>query len=175
MAQKTGGLGSHRLKSLGARNLEAALAKAEQYRALNEPEEAESICRDILAEDAAHQGALRTLGLALTDMFAEAWNRHFDEALKVFAQLTSAYEVAYYSGVAWERCAKAQLTGNQVHNAAHSFEHAMGLFAQAETLGPADAPEPVLRWNRCVRAIAQHPEILAAVDDDHRHEFQHGD
>ena len=39
-----------RLKRLGERNLEAALAKAEQYRALNEPEEAESICRDVLDE-----------------------------------------------------------------------------------------------------------------------------
>src|SRR5580692_8631634 len=92
------GIGSHALKPLGARNLEAALAKAEQYRALNEPEEAESICRDILAEDPKHQRALRTLGLALTDMFASEWTLHFDDALKVFGRLTSLYEVAYYTG-----------------------------------------------------------------------------
>jgi tetratricopeptide (TPR) repeat protein len=169
------GLGSHVLKPLGARNLEAALAKAEQYRALNEPEEAESICRDILAEDPAHQRALRTLGLSLTDMFAHEWTRHFTEAMDVFKKLTSEYEVAYYTGVAWERCAKAQLHHDEVRNAAHSFESAMALFEKAEQLGPKDIPDPVLRWNRCVRAIKSHPEVVKALEVEHLHEFQHGD
>jgi len=55
-------LATVQLKRLGERNLEAALAKAEQYRALNEPEEAESICRDVLEEAPDNQHALRTLG-----------------------------------------------------------------------------------------------------------------
>jgi tetratricopeptide (TPR) repeat protein len=163
------------LKRLGTRNLQAALDKAEQYRALNEPEEAESICRDILAEDAKHALALRTLGLALTDMFAREWTKHFDEALRTFQKLPNEYEVVYYSGVAWERCAKAQMEHGQAHNAAHSFERAMALFAKAEEIGPKDAPEPILRWNRCVRAIADNPQILEALDVPHNHEFQHGD
>jgi tetratricopeptide (TPR) repeat protein len=163
------------MKRLGGKNIEAALDKADQYRALNEPDEADSICRDVLAEDPANQRGLRTLGLALTDMFAREWTRHFDEAVAVFERLTSEYEVAYYSGVAWERCAKAQLSHDQAHNAAHSFERALALFAKAEELGPKDAPDPVLRWNRCVRAIALHPEVTAAQEAEHRHEFQHGD
>ena len=65
-------LATVQLKRLGTRNLEAALAKAEQYRALNQPEEAESICRDVLDEAPEDQHALRTLGLALTDRFAVA-------------------------------------------------------------------------------------------------------
>jgi tetratricopeptide (TPR) repeat protein len=169
------GLGSHVLKPLGVRNLEAALAKAEQYRALNEPEEAESICRDILAEDPQHQRALRTLGLALTDMFTKEWTRHFAEAVVVFKKLTSEYEVAYYTGVAWERCAKAQLAHQEIHNAAHSFESAMALFERAEQLGPKDLPDPVLRWNRCVRVLEAHPELAKALEVGHLHEFQHGD
>lgn len=163
-----------RTKRLGQRNLEAALAKAEQYRALNEPEEAESICRDILDEAPDDQHALRTLGLALTDRFAEEWRGVFDEAKRVFEKLASSYERVYYSGVAWERCAKAQLAQGQAHNAAHSIEHALDCFAEAEKIGPKDTPDPVLRWNRCARLIERHPELVEA-SRGHGHEFQHGD
>jgi tetratricopeptide (TPR) repeat protein len=163
------------LKPLHGKDLDLALAKAEQYRALNEPDEAESICRDILAEDPHHQRGLRTLGLALTDMFAREWTQHFDDALKVFARLQSPYEIAYYTGVAWERCAKAQLSHQQTNNAAHSFEYALAFFEKAESLAPKESPDPLLRWNRCVRAIERHPEIKAALKAEHRHEFQHGD
>ena len=40
------------LKRLPRASLDAALAKAEHYRDLNQPEEAESICRDVLDVDA---------------------------------------------------------------------------------------------------------------------------
>ncbi len=168
-------LGSLTMKPLGGKNIDAALDKADQYRALNEPDEAESICRDVLTEEPANQRGLRTLGLALTDMFDTAWTRYFDEAMKVFEKLTSPYEVAYYTGVGWERCAKAELAHGQANNAAHSFEMALSLFEKAAELGPKDSPDPVLRWNRCVRAIALHPEVARAQKGAHRHEFQHGD
>jgi len=45
------------------------LTKAERYRLLNEPEEAESICRDILDVDPTHEAALVNFLLALTDQF----------------------------------------------------------------------------------------------------------
>ena len=44
------------LKPLSRDAVDAALAKAERYRFLNEPGEAESICLDILAVDAAQSG-----------------------------------------------------------------------------------------------------------------------
>jgi hypothetical protein len=168
-------LATYRLKRLGERDRDAALAKAEQYRALNEPEEAESICRDVLAEAPADQHALRTLGLALTDQFATQWTRVFDEAIAVFLRLTNVYERVYFTGVAWERCAKAQLTQGQMHNAAHSLESAMNHFSEAERLGPKDTPDPVLRWNRCVRLLDAHPELVGASSGPRSHEFQHGD
>ena len=169
------GLATIQLKRLGARDLEAALAKAEQYRALNEPEEAESICRDVLAEEPGSQHALRTLGLALTDRFAVQWRGVFDEAVGVFRKLTSPYERVYYTGVAWERCAKAQIAEKQAHNAAHSLEHALECFAEAEKIGPKDTPDPVIRWNRCVRMLDAHPELVDASTGPRSHEFQHGD
>jgi hypothetical protein len=169
-------LATVQLKRLGTRNLEAALAKAEQYRALNEPEEAESICRDVLVESPDHQHALKTLGLALTDRFAVEWRGVFDEAVAVFHKLTSAYERVYYTGVAWERCAKAQIAEKQqAHNAAHALEKALECFAEAERVGAKDTPDPVLRWNRCVRMLDRHPELLDASTGPRSHEFQHGD
>jgi tetratricopeptide (TPR) repeat protein len=168
-------LATVQLKRLGTRNLEAALGKAEQYRALNEPEEAESICRDVLAEAPEDQHALRTLGLALTDRFAVEWRGVFDEAVGVFRKLKSAYEQVYYTGVAWERCARAQIAQHQAHNAAHSIEKALDCFAEAERIGPKDTPDPVIRWNRCVRMLDQHPELLDASTGPRSHEFQHGD
>ena len=166
---------SYQLKRLGARELDAALAKATHYRDLNQPEEAESICRDVLDEAPEDQRALKTLGLALTDRFAVEWRGVFDEAVGVFRKLTSAYERVYYSGVAWERCAKAQIAEKQAHNAAHSLEKALDCFAEAERIGPQDTPDPVLRWNRCVRMLDQHPELMDASTGPRSHVFQHGD
>ena len=57
---------AHQLKSISKAGIAEAIAKAELYRYLNEPEEAESICRDILAIDAEHQLARRMLGLEPT-------------------------------------------------------------------------------------------------------------
>jgi len=62
----------HQLKSISKAGIPEALAKVELYRYLNEPEEAESICRDILAVDPEHQLARRMLGLAITDQFIGA-------------------------------------------------------------------------------------------------------
>src|SRR5271156_4963211 len=52
------------LKTISKAGIPEAISKAELYRSLNEPEEAESICRDILAVEPEHQLALRLLGLA---------------------------------------------------------------------------------------------------------------
>jgi len=62
----------HQLKSISKAGIPEAIAKAELYRYLNEPEEAESICRDILVVDADHQLARRMLGLAITDQFTRS-------------------------------------------------------------------------------------------------------
>ena len=52
------------LKSLHKDAIPAALEKAERYRLLNEPGEAESICLDILHVDPENQQAIVTLLLA---------------------------------------------------------------------------------------------------------------
>ena len=82
------------LKPLSRDTVDAALAKAERYRFLNEPSEAESICLDILAVDAHNQSALITLLLALTDQFGAASDAH-QRAREVLAALESEYDKAY--------------------------------------------------------------------------------
>ena len=57
------------LKPLSPSAVPAALAKAERYRLLNEPAQAESICEDVLAADPGNPQALVTLILAITDGF----------------------------------------------------------------------------------------------------------
>jgi hypothetical protein len=99
----------HQLKSISKPGIPEAIAKAELYRYLNEPEEAESICRDILVVDADHQLARRMLGLAITDQFTGAAADRYGEAHSVFQSLRDPYERNYYTGLLLERRAKAQL------------------------------------------------------------------
>ena len=58
-------------KPLSPEGVEPALERAEQYRLLNEPREAESICRDILAIDPDNRRAIIQLVLALSEQLAE--------------------------------------------------------------------------------------------------------
>ena len=94
------------LKPISPDSVEGAMAKAERYRLLNEPNEAESICRDILDVDPANREARISLILALTDEFPRD-DRAFAGAMAEIAVLESAYDRAYYGGIAWERKAKA--------------------------------------------------------------------
>src|SRR4051812_37991136 len=57
------------LKPLNPLAISRALQRADRYRLLNEPEEAESICLDILLVAHDHPEALITLLLALSDQF----------------------------------------------------------------------------------------------------------
>ena len=63
------------------------LDKALRYRLLNEPAEAESICRDVLSIDPDNQQALVTLLLALTDRFDEGYAVGATQAQEVLSRL----------------------------------------------------------------------------------------
>jgi tetratricopeptide (TPR) repeat protein len=144
-----------KLKPLPPGGIAQALAKVSHYRYLNQADEAESICRDILATDPTSQQALRYLGLVLTDQFTGGSSDRYGEAEEIFQQLTDPYERTYYTGIAHERRAKAQLrAGNRPHALLSLFEEAMRCFEQAEKIRPSDNEDAVLRWNRCSRIIA---------------------
>lgn len=145
------------LKKISPDSVDAALAKAELYRFLNDPEEAESICQDVLAVAPDHQLALRLLGLAITDQFSgHPTDRHSDAA-HAFEQLKDQYERLYYRGLLHERRAKAQLrAGRPPHTLLVLLEEAMRCYEEAEKVRPPDNDEAILRWNRCLRLMQAH-------------------
>ena len=142
------------LKPISRAGISEAIAKAEVYRYLNEPGEAESICRDILAAEPENNRALRLLGLAITDQFTGEVSDRYAEAEQIFQGLTNEYERVYYLGILLERKGKAQLrAGRPPHTVLPIFEGAMRRFEAAEKISPADNDEAILRWNRCARLL----------------------
>jgi hypothetical protein len=152
------------LKRITADGIPHALARAEHYRLLNDPAQAESICRDVLATDSDNQDALRLLLLALTDQFGTGGTSSRD-AQQYIDQLTDEYERAYYTGIVFERETRSYLgRKNVVRSAAYDgFRHAMEWYERAEMLRPPGNVDALLRWNSCVRTIERgrlEPEQL---------------
>lgn len=161
----------YQLKSISHAGIAEALAKVELYRYLNEPEESESICRDILAVEPAQQLAIRMLGLSITDQFVGGVSDRYREAEEIFLRLADTYERFYYTGICYERRAKAQLvSGQSAHTLLPLFERALQCFGEAEKIRPAGNDDAILRWNRCVRLLQtpsfQWEEQLASFDAD---------
>ncbi len=157
----------HELKPLSPEAVDGALVKAERYRLLNEPAEAESICLDVLEVDPNHQGALKILALALTDQVATE-RAAFQEALGAAARLADEYDRLYFTGIAWERRSKARHEeGGHGASAVVSdwMSRAMGCFERAEAIRPVGNDDVLLRWNTCVRFLQRHPQY-AAVEQD---------
>jgi hypothetical protein len=149
----------YQLKRISQAGIREAIEKAELYRALSEPEEAESICRDILAIEPQHQLALRMLGLTLTDQFTGAGSDRYRETEEVFQKLSDPYERLYYAAILHERRGKAQLKAGHLRvSLLPLFEHALHLYAEAEKIRPAGNDDSILRWNRCVRLLQHRAE-----------------
>lgn len=144
------------LKTIAADGIPLALDKAERYRLLNDPVQAESICHDVLAVESDNQDALRCIILSLTDQFSASGAANAArEARAYVVKLADEYERAYYSGLVYERETRAFLhRKNAVRSAAYNgFRHAMEWYERAEAVRPAGNVDAVLRWNSCVRAI----------------------
>src|SRR5256885_241154 len=148
-----------KLKSISEAGIAEANSKAEFYRVLNQPEEAESICRDVLAIKPDDQTALRTLGLAITDQFTGGPSDRHIEVQFAFEQLSDPYEKLYYTGILQERRAKAQLrAGRSPHAVLVLFEEAMRCYKEAEAIRPKGNDDAVLRWNSCVRLLGSRKD-----------------
>jgi hypothetical protein len=155
------------LKPLSRDAIDAALAKAERYRFLNEPGEAESICLDILAVDKSNQPARVTLLLALTDQFGAVADAH-QRARDALTALDSEYDKAYYAGIIAERRAKAQFVqgGHGSSLGIHDWiAEAMRHFERAEGLRPTGNDDARLRWNACARFLDRHPHLRPSTED----------
>src|SRR6185503_3661606 len=108
----------------------AALAKAERYRLLNEPAQAESICLDVLQVEPDNEQALVSLLLALTDQFSRRPGA-VREAKALLPKLQTEYDRVYYAGVVCERHALNELhstTPGAAYTAYEELQNAMGFF-----------------------------------------------
>ncbi len=150
------------LKPLSPKSLPAALDKALRYRLLNEPMQAESICRDILRVDPQHRQALITLVLALTDQFGESLSKAFGEARKAVERLPDGYDRSYYHGIVCERRANAHFRRRGPGSGAVAYDwyrQAMEHYERAGELAEADNADAALRWNTCVRMLRRHGDL----------------
>jgi hypothetical protein len=150
------------LKPLSREAIPRALEKAERYRLLNEPVEAQSICLDVLRIDPENQQALVALLLALTDQFEEGISDAVPQAREVLPRLHDEYARAYYAGIICERRAKAQLKHGGPGSgfvAYHLFQEAKSWYEKAEAVRPAGNDDALLRWNTCVRILERHAHL----------------
>jgi hypothetical protein len=155
------------LKALSHDGISGALAKAERYRLLHEPTQAESICRDILEIEPGNQAALIWLVLAQTDQIPHD-KRAFQKAIASAGKLHGAYERVYYSGIAWERRARAvhhEGSMGTKHSVYEWIVKALHCFEEAEHLRPVGNDDALLRWNTCVRFLGQHPDVTPRVEE----------
>jgi hypothetical protein len=158
----------YELKPLSPAAIPAALAKAERYRLINEPEQSQSICEDILRADPASHDAIVTLILALSDQFRTRHGEAASRALDLVAQLPNEYERLYYGGLVAERRGRALLDqpGPGARAALEWLQEAMQAYELADALRPPDNDEARLRWNSCARVLNARPDLV--LQDDER-------
>jgi len=150
------------LKAVSPEAVARALAKADRYRLLNEPGEAESICRDALHAEPDNQEVLITLVLALTDQFEEDPST-VAEASAIAGQLRDEYQRAYYTGLVAERRAKARLRHGAPGAGPQAYEWlrtAMSFYEKADALRAAGNDDARLRWNACARLIMHNRHLV---------------
>lgn len=150
------------LKPLSNDAIPAALAKAERYRLLNEPDQAESICEDVLAAEPGHREAVVTLLLALTDQFSDGDGHLVARAQELASRLATPYERAYFGGLIAERRARALLedgSPGRAQSAGGWLRDAMDQYEEAERLRPQGDDEARLRWNACARVLNARPDL----------------
>ncbi|MEQ1762536.1 MAG: hypothetical protein ABL984_05240 [Pyrinomonadaceae bacterium] len=154
------------LKPISTEAIPAALDKANRYRLLNEPSAAESIYLDILAVEPDNQEAIKNLVLAMSDRFGKDYavgDTHINEYV---AKLRDEYQRAYYTGIVYERRAKATLAKGGLQ-AYELFVQAMEWFEKADSMAGDGNEESKLRWNGCARIINRNklqPHVMGASD-----------
>ncbi|HXV74971.1 MAG TPA: hypothetical protein VD788_01530 [Candidatus Polarisedimenticolaceae bacterium] len=157
-----------KLKPIHRDAIDEALRKAEQYRLLNQPGQAESICRDILRVDADNQRALTIIILALTDQFGRSHGSPSVKTAREYtAKLSDEYQRLYYGGLICERQARARLQRGMAGAFAYGgLREAMELYERAERVRPAGNDDAILRWNSCVRTIRRRNLEPQAAEEE---------
>ena len=144
----------------------AALMKAERYRLLNEPGEAESICLDILQIEPSQPGGPGVAGPGAQRPVPRR-DRLVPHCRGTRRRVPVAphdeYDRLYYSGLIRERRAKAVLQRDRyaAPHAAEWLREAMHFFERAEAVRPSHNDDAVLRWNACAPVAAASARAAA--------------
>lgn len=152
-------------KLLSEEQVPSALEKAQRYRFLHEPMEAESICLDVLEVAPGNQDAIITLILSLTDQFDGELGKVFTRARELLPRLEEKYDRVYYDGIVCERRGKSHLkrggpgTGPLVYEWIHK---AMQFYEEAMEMDSGRGGEAVMRWNACARLLMRNPSLNPA-------------
>lgn len=157
------------LKTLSKEAVPAALERAKHYRLLNEPGAAESICLDILQVEPDNQEALITLVLAMSDRFGRDYAVGDTRVQDYLSRVRGEYERAYYTGIVYERRAKATLRRGTIGSESTVYElfrQAMSWFEKAENVRPAGNDDVILRWNGCARIIMSNNLKAREMESD---------
>ncbi|MCG8306180.1 MAG: hypothetical protein MI975_02235 [Cytophagales bacterium] len=147
----------NKLKPISKQGIPRALQKVERYRLLNNPIEAESICRDILELEPDNQEAIKMLVLTLTDQFGHGVSSNSPNEL--LPRIKDEFSRIYLKGIILERQAKTSLyrgLPNSQHDAYEWLNEAMEAFQKADELSEDDDDDAILRWNACLRTIEKY-------------------
>lgn len=160
----------HELIRISSKAIPSSLEKARQYRSLLEPEQAESICLDILDVEPDHHDALVMLILAYSDQFS---NRgQILDAKRVLAlvdTLPDDYERLYYRGLVTERRGRALLNESMSRSFTYEyFREALQCYQQAQALRPDNNDDAILRWNAVLRTLTRE-RLQPRADRDEAH------
>jgi hypothetical protein len=162
-------------KPISKEAVPAALEKAERYRLINEPVQAESICLDVLAVEPGNQQAIVTQILAITDHLQTLLSEGAQRARALVPGLKDEYRRAYYSGIIAERHGLAVLAKGAPRAGERAYElirEAMELYEKAEGMRPSGEDEAILRWNTCARLLARIPHLLPPAREEYEPSFE---
>ena len=156
------------LKKISSDALEHSLQKAKHYRLLAQPEQAESLCLDILELDPSNQATLVVMVLSLTDQFSRRGSAGCIRRAKGYlAKIENGYHKLYYGGIISEREGRAMLERGPARKFSHEcFREAMELFNKAEALSPENDDDAILRWNSCARTIMNEKLIPEEKEEE---------
>jgi hypothetical protein len=159
------------LKPLPPGETAKALAMAQRCRDVAEPEEAESICLDILEREEGNQEALVLLLLSRTDLLDRGLPGGVERAQEALSKLSGEYERAYYAGILCERQARYLLRARGRRSSFVAwdwFRYAMEHFEAAIAYAPTRI-EAVLRFNTCVRLLQGNRHCVPSPDENETH------
>ena len=162
------------LKTLSKEAIPHSLERVERYRLLNKPSVSVSICHDILYVDSENQEALIGLILALTDQFAQAASEGMKKVLALIPRLNEEYDRAYYTGIIFERQAKARINRAYPGSGFDAFDllhEAMDWFEKADRMHPKGNEDAILQWNSSARLIMEQ-NLKPRPKDDHEHPLE---